>query len=133
MHKGGSMYLTRIRWLFVISGLYDCVIGLAFLGFGSMIYDKAGVPPPNHWGYIDFSSMLLVIFGIMFLAVAAEPRSNRNFIPFGMLLKLSYVGLVTFYWIIEGVPMLFKPFVFVDALMLVLFVEAYYQLRRGAA
>src|SRR5438445_13226275 len=86
-----TMNLLGIRLLFLVSGLYDLVIGLAFLGFGPSIFSQAGVPDPNHWGYIYFASMMLVIFGAMFLAVAANPLTNRNFIPFGMLLKISYV------------------------------------------
>jgi hypothetical protein len=36
--------------LFYIAGLYDALLGLAFLLFGRAIYDAAGVVPPNHFG-----------------------------------------------------------------------------------
>jgi hypothetical protein len=117
-----------IRVLFAIAGLYDLLIGLAFLGFGQQIFDAGRVPHPNHWAYIQFGSLLLVIFGIMFFAVAYAPQSNRNLIPYGMLLKVSYAGLVVYYSFIQDVPMLFKPFAVIDATMFVLFALAYHRL-----
>jgi hypothetical protein len=109
----------------MIAGLYDFGIGLVFLLFGSQLFDSAGVPQPNHWGYIQFGSLLLVVFGTMFFAVAYDPVANRNLIPYGMLLKLSYTGLVTYYWVTTDCPMLFKPFAVIDGVMFVLFFLAY--------
>jgi hypothetical protein len=119
------MALNLIRLLFAVAGLYDSLIGLAFLGFGPQIFDASGVPHPNHWAYIQFGSLLLVIFGIMFFAVAYAPQANRNLIPYGMLLKLSYTGLVVYYSFTQDVPLLFKPFTVIDATMFVLFALAY--------
>jgi hypothetical protein len=119
------MTLPSIRLLFSIAGLYDSLIGLTFLFFGPGLFEAAEVPQPNHWGYIHFGSLLLIIFGLMFFAVSRDPVVNRNLMPFGMLLKLSYVGLVSYYWVTTGCPMLFKPFAVIDAVMLVLFALAY--------
>ena len=119
------MTLFWIRLLFAICGLYDFLIGLAFLSFGPQIFDAAGIPPPNHWGYIQFAALLLMVFGVLFFAVAYQPNANRNLLPFGMLLKLSYVGLVAYYWVTTDVPLLFKPFAVIDAAMLVFFLLVY--------
>jgi len=124
------MSIFYIRVLFAVAGVYDFVIGLAFLGFGPALFEATSVPAPNHWGYIQFASLMLVTFGAMFFAVAASPVANRNLIPFGMLLKLSYTGLVAYYWVATDLPFLFKPFAVVDALMFVLFVVAYRELAR---
>ena len=119
------MALSMVRPLFVIAGLYDFMIGLVFLFFGPQLFEATGVPQPNHWGYIQFGSLLLIIFGTMFFGVAYDPVANRNLIPYGMLLKLSYTGLATYYWVATDIPMLFKPFAIIDAVMLVLFFLAY--------
>ncbi len=119
------MTLSTIRLLFGIAGAYDFVIGLVFLFFGPRLFDATGVPHPNHWGYIQFGSLLLVIFGTMFFAVAYDPAANRNLIPYGMLLKLSYTGLVAYYWVTTDCPLLFKPFAIIDGVMFVLFWLAY--------
>lgn len=119
-----------IRLLFAISALYDFVIGIAFLARGSQLFESTNVPQPNHWGYIQFGAILLMIFGVMFAAVALNPRGNRNLIPYGILLKVCYVGLVGYYWLNGGVPWLFKPFLFIDLVMLVLFVVAYFSIGK---
>jgi hypothetical protein len=116
---------SAVRSLFLVAGAYDFVIGLAFLFFGPQIFAAGSVPPPNHWGYIQFAALLLIVFGLMFFAIARDPVANRNLIPFGMLLKLSYVGIVAYYWSTTGCPTLFKSFTVVDAVMFVLFWWAY--------
>jgi hypothetical protein len=119
------LLVTRIG--FVIAGLYDFVIGLAFLFAGASIFEASGVPAPNHWAYIQFASLLLIVFGIMFFAIAADPIAHCNLIPFGMMLKLCYTGLVAYYWATADCPMLFKPFAIIDGIMFVLFWLAYTQ------
>jgi hypothetical protein len=121
--------MTRktIRLLFFIAGLYHFLIGLGFLVFGPEIFEKMGVPPPNHWGYLQFAALLLMVFGIMFFAVAQDPVSQRNLMLYGILLKLSYSGLVTYYWLTTDCPLLFKVFAIIDAIMLILFCFAYAQ------
>jgi hypothetical protein len=119
------MSRSLVSPLFVIAGLYDFVIGLTFLLFGTRLFDAAGVPQPNHWGYIQFGALMLMIFGLMFFSVARNPVANRNLIPYGILLKLSYSALAGYYWAATDCPTLFKPFVVIDALMLILFWMAY--------
>ena len=119
------MSLASTRLLFTVAGAYDFIIGAAFLGFGPQLFEATSVPQPNHWGYLQFGALMLMIFGLMFFAVASNPVANRNLIPYGILLKLSYVAIVTYYWVSTDVPLLFKPFAVIDAVMLVLFVIAY--------
>ena len=119
------MSLSLVRLLFAVAGLYDFIIGAAFLGFGPQLFEAAGVPPPNHWGYIQFAALMLVIFGTMFFAIAFDPVANRNLMPFGVMLKAAYSGIVAYYWLTSDLPWLFKPFAIIDAAMLVLFLAAY--------
>lgn len=117
-----------IRLLFLVSALYDFLLGAAFLTSGPQVFERYSVPVPNHWGYIHFCCLMLVIFGLMFLMVAIRPVANRNLIPFGVLLKAAYVGTTGYYWVNGGIPWIFKPFTIVDAVMLVGFVWAYFSL-----
>lgn len=119
------MPLAMQKLLFLVAGLYDLLIGLVFLFFGAALLDWAGIPQPNHMGYLQFAALQLLIFGAMFLAVSRDPVGNRNLIPYGMLLKVCYVGLTSFYWVQGECPRLFQPFAVIDAVMLVLFWLAY--------
>jgi len=81
-------------------------------------------------GYVQFSAALLVIFGLLFLNVAISPRRNRNLIPYGILLKVTYCSVVLYYWVTGDLPGMWKPFCVIDAVFLVLFVWAWIVLGR---
>ena len=114
-----------ITVLFVVASIYDGLLGVAFLFGSSALFSWAGVTPPNHPGYVQFPAALLIVFAAMFMAVAINPVKNRNLIPYGMLLKLSYCGVVVFYWFTTGIPDMWKPFCIADLIFLVLFVRAW--------
>jgi hypothetical protein len=117
-----------IGWLFYLGFLYDAFLGAAFLVAGDRVFAWYGVPPPNHPGYLQFPAMLLVVFALLYLAVARNPTANRNLIPFGALLKVCYCTVVFGHWLGAGIPDMWKPFAWFDLAFLVLFVMAYVQL-----
>lgn len=123
------------RWiapLFVIAALYDGFLGVLFLLAPQSPFQWFAVTPPNHFGYVQFPALLLIIFALMFLAVARNPLGNRNLIVYGILLKLAYCGVVFWYWIATGIPSLWKPFALLDTVMAVLFALAYFALGHEA-
>ena len=124
--------LLWIRLLFAVGGLYDGLLGLAFIVAGPSIYAWMAITPPNHWGYIQFPAGLLVIFGIMFGAIAADPTANRNLIPYGILLKLCYVGPVIWNEAHGGIPAMWKYFAVADTAFAILFAWAMMRLEPAA-
>jgi hypothetical protein len=127
------MSMMWIRILFLVSAAYDFVLGAAFLFSGPQLFEQYNVPLPNHWGYIHFCCLMLMIFGLMFLMVGIRPLANRNLIPFGMLLKASYVGATGYYWANGGIHWVFQPFLYADAFMLIAFGWAYFALASKQA
>jgi hypothetical protein len=128
--------MTNERWaslLFWVAAAYDGILGAVFLVAAPRMFAWFEVTPPNHYGYVHFPAALLIVFAIMFAAVATNPVRNRNLIPYGVLLKASYCGTVFSYWIGGGIPYLWKPFAVCDAVFGVLFLWAYAALgtRRG--
>jgi len=111
--------------LFLIAALYDGGLGAAFLLAPGMVYRLGDVTPPNHWAYVQFPAALLLIFALMFAAIARDPIKNRDLIIYGILLKLSYCGMVFWYWFTAGIPNLWKPFAVIDLVMGALFVWSY--------
>jgi hypothetical protein len=130
------MKATRpIQALFLIAALYDGALGAVFLIAPGLVFEWANVTPPNHWAYVQFPAALLMIFGLMFAAIARNPPGNRNLIVYGILMKVSYCGIASWYWFTVGIPGLWKPFAVIDFVMAVLFVWAYRALgdRPGGA
>jgi hypothetical protein len=121
---------TAISRVFIIAALYDGLLGIIFLLAAGTMFQLFQVTPPNHFGYVQFPALLLVVFAIMFLAIAKNPHRNRNLIPYGILLKISYCGIVFFYWFSADIPFMWKPFAVFDFVFLVLFSWAYVALRK---
>jgi hypothetical protein len=116
---------TATTALFVVAALYDGLLGLLFLIVPGRLFEQFGVPPPNHFGYVQFSAALLLVFAWMFLDIARRPVENRGLILYGVLMHVAYSGVVFWYWATSGLPGLWKPFAFVDLAFAVLFLAAY--------
>ena len=119
--------------LFGVAALYDGLLGLAFLVGGNAVFARFGVTPPNHIGYVQFPAALLIVFAIMFGAIAAKPRQNRHLIPYGILLKVAFCGVVFWHWAQTGIPYMWKPFALADLLFLICFLLAYARLAEKPA
>ena len=121
---------SLITSLFAISALYDGVLGILFLISPYYLFNVFQVEVPNHPGYVQFPAAILIIFGLMFAAIAVDPFRNRNLIPYCILLKLSYSGIVFYYWATTGVPAMWKPFAIADLGFMLLFVWAFMAIDR---
>lgn len=117
-HKGISLF-------YYLSAAYDGILGVAFLIFPIAIYNWYGITPPNHVGYVHFPAALLIVFTIMFINIGRQPIRNRNLIPYGILLKISYCSVVFWHWFTAGIPDMWKSFAIFDAVFGVLFALTY--------
>lgn len=122
------MRMSWIRILFWLAGIYDALLGGAFLFFGEDIFRMTRVTPPNHIGYIQFPSLLLIIFGIMFFRIAMDPVKNREMILYGVALKVSYSGVAFWHNLHGGIPAMWLPWAWADIAFLIFFLIAWKQL-----
>lgn len=116
--------------LFWLAAAYDGILGFLFLVAPWWVFERFQVTPPNHWGYVQFPAALLLIFALMFVAIARDPVANRGLIVYGILLKAAYSALATYYWSTTDIPVIWKPFTWIDVAMGILFVIAYASLSR---
>lgn len=124
--------LLPVRILFALAAAYDGLLGLAFVIAGPQLYSFFGITPPNHWGYVHFGAGILMLFALMFVAVARRPLENRNLIQYGILLKVCYVATVGWYWGHGDVPAMWKYFMGADSVFMVLFFMVLFALRPPA-
>jgi len=111
--------------LFWIAAAYDGVLGVLFLAVPWWVFTEFDVAPPNHVAYVQFPAALLIIFGMIFVAIARDPVANRGQIIYGIVLKVAYCSLAFYYWITTDIPWIWKPFALIDLVMGFLFVIAY--------
>lgn len=119
------MIRTAIATLCVVAALYDGLLGALFLAAPNHAFERFGVTPPNDIGYVQFPAALLIVFALMFVAIAFDPVRHRNLLPFTALLKVSYVAVAGLHWLGAGIPSMWKPFVVFDVIFLALLVWAY--------
>lgn len=119
------MNKSWIKPLFIIAGLYDGILGIAFLFFARSIFQGFGIEPPNHLAYVKFPALLLLIFAAMFFRIACDSAKNRELILYGVGLKAAYTGTVFWYQVTQGVPFMWIPWAWADLVFLVLFLVAW--------
>jgi hypothetical protein len=119
-----------IFWLFTLAAMYDAALGAVFLVLPKGLFLAFGVTLPNHLAYVQFPAALLIVFSIMFVAIAVRPLENRNLIPYGILLKISYCGIAFAYWRAGDIPNMWKPFAIIDLICGILFCMAYISLGK---
>ena len=117
-----------MRVMFMLAAVYDGLLGAVFLLVPAWPFEQTGTPPPNHFGYIRFPAAVLIVFALMFAAVAWRPVRYRLFIPPGIGLKLAFCLTAAGYWVAQGIPMMFRPFCVIDAMFAALFVWAWVRL-----
>ncbi len=118
--------------LYIIAGVYDGILGIAFLLFPLGIFAMYEVEPPNHEAYVQFPALLLIIFAVMFFQVASDPVKNRGLILYGVALKVSYCSMVFWYQTTSVIPEMWVPWAWADLVFLVLFIITYRNLGRSA-
>lgn len=125
------MAVLWVRIILILCGIFDGVVGVIFLAIPATMFRTYGVTPPNHYGYVQFPALLLLIFAWIFLRTAANPVQRREQILYGVALKASYSGLVFWYQLRGGVPSLWIPWAWADALFMVLLLIAWGSLSRA--
>lgn len=116
------MNKKMLKSFYVIAGVYDGALGIAFFLFPAAIYTMYGVEPPNHLAYVQFPALLLIIFGAMFIKIAMDPVKNRDLILYGCALKVSYCGMVFGYQVTSTIPSMWIPWAWADLVFLALFI-----------
>ena len=114
-----------IKPLYIVAAIYDAVLGIAFLFAADAVFEQfmPEIEMPYHPGYIQFPAALLLVFALMYFAIARNPVRNRNLILYGILLKVSYCSIILWHWTSgELQAWIWKPFCIFDIIFLVLFV-----------
>jgi hypothetical protein len=124
------MNTAIIRAVFVIAGLYDGVLGLAFLTLSARIFEFFAVTPPHHPGYIQFPALLLIVFAVMFFRIAAAPEQNRELILYGCGLKIAYCSVTFYHHFTTGIPAMWVPWAWADLVFLAVFAACWNSLSR---
>ena len=140
-----SEYLERVNrsdwpgWkpFFLIAGLYDVLLGVAFFVFGEQILEWVGMELPPHIAYIQLAAVFIAVQGLSYLLVWVDPLRFMGLVIIGVVYKLAYSGLALWYLVIGELPNeFFIPWALIDIVFLVgflLFLRAAWPGQRSNA
>lgn len=120
-----------VKPLFFVGGVYDLILGLAFLAVPYVIFEFIDVTPPNHIGYIQFCAAFLTIFGFMQFEVSRKPLASKNLIPYAALIKVAYCAIVFGHYALGNMPTPWLYFAFADSIFLLAFAWAYMEIGKS--
>ncbi len=87
---------------FMISGIYDLLLGGAFFLFYKWIYSTYNIEYPPTIAYIHLTAAFVFVQGIMYLLVSFNPIRNIDMVKAGIIYKAVYVLLCLYYYTIPG-------------------------------
>jgi len=125
------------RGLFLISALYDSVLGCVFTFFPAQAFTALGIREklPEFGGYISLLGVFVFVIGFAYYRIyRGDLRQNLDLILVGALYKLSYCAVVFYYWLFGTVPhpIFVALFGVADLIFFILMTECYAFLRKGA-
>ena len=92
---------------FRLMGVYDILLGGAFVLAFRSIYTALGITLPNHPGYIFIPALFLVCGGIGEFLIARNPLKNTDLVIVRLLMKLSFAVAVVYCHFTSGIPTVF--------------------------
>jgi hypothetical protein len=119
------MNTAWIRTVYYASAVYDAVIAAVFLFAAGPVFAAAGVALPGHMGYLHFPALILLVFAAMYVRIARDPFRNRDFMVYGMGLKVAYVLVAFGHQLSGNLPSLWVPIAWIDLVFLAFFVAAW--------
>ena len=92
---------------FWVVGVYDILLGGAFLFFYKAIYGFFNITLANHPGYVYLPAIFIVAGGVGEFLIARNPLRNADLVVVRLLMKLSFAVIVFYYFFKQGVPVIF--------------------------
>ncbi len=133
------MSASRLKYyktLFLISAIYDSVLGILFTFFYRPVFGMLGIADklPAFGGYISLIGAFLFVIGIgYFLIYAGDLYKNRDLVIVGALYKLAYCAITFFYYMTGDFPHVIFVALFgvADLIFFVLMLECLLFLSKG--
>jgi formate/nitrite transporter FocA (FNT family) len=125
------------RGLFIISAVYDVLLGITFTFFPARAFDALGIHEklPVFGGYLTLLGAFVFVIGIAYFLIASgDLRRNLDLILVGVLYKLAYCATAFYYWLTGNIPHVIFVALFgvADAVFFVLMAECYWFLKKEA-
>ena len=119
------------RILFLISALYDFILGFIFFTFLRFFFeDLFRIPYPLYPAFFQAAAAFVFVMGVGFYFVYRNMYRNIDIVKVGIIFKVVYTGLAFYHVFVKGMPWIFSVFGFLDIIFIVLFIFFLLAVRR---
>jgi len=102
-----NIYYKR---LYLVSALYDFILGVSFLFFYKDIYKLTGMTLPENPAYLTFCATTIMLFGVLLFMIYLNLDGSRRLVIYAILVKFAYIGTVLYYYFLVGSDYVDTPF-----------------------
>ncbi|MBI3769250.1 MAG: hypothetical protein HY271_12290 [Deltaproteobacteria bacterium] len=95
---------TWMRGALFATAAMNLMAAVGFLPTARALRAVAGMPEGEHPLYLATVSMFVLLFGLGYLWTAATGRADRLFIAIAAVGKLSFFGLLVWFWAAGALP-----------------------------
>lgn len=108
--------------LFLVAAVYDLVLGAIFYFFYKPVYAFFGITLPVYPMYLQMAAAFVIAMGIGYYFVFRNLYRNIDLVKLGVVYKLVYSGVASFFYFKDLAHVTFFWFAIIDVVFLVLFV-----------
>lgn len=108
--------------LFLIAALYDFILGILFFFFYKPIFLYFNIDIPVNPIYLQMAAAFVIAMGVGYYFIFLNLYRNIDLVKLGIVYKVVYTGLVSYFYLINLADIVFFLFAITDAIFLVLFV-----------
>jgi hypothetical protein len=113
--------------LYLVSGLYDFLLGVGFLFFYPYLFKITGMNIPENPSYLTFCAFMIMVFGILLFMISSNLEGSRRLVIYAIFVKFSYIATVLYYYFAVGTQYVDPPFLLFagfDFVFALLFIES---------
>lgn len=110
------------RGLFLVAAIYDLLLGLAFFFFYEPVYAYFNITLPTYPVYLQMAAAFVIAMGVGYYFVYRNLYRNIDLVKLGVVYKLVYSGLTSYFYFADLANITFFWFALIDAAFMVLFI-----------
>jgi hypothetical protein len=119
------------KGLFLVAAVYDFILGILFFFFYKPIYSMFNITLPVYPMYLQMSAAFVMAMGIGYYFVYRNMYRNIDLVKLGVVYKLVYSGLTSYFYFSNLANIAFFYFAIIDAIFLALFVWFLVYTKKG--
>ena len=113
---------TCFKYFFLFAAIYDFVLGFLFLFFYKYMYSVFDITLPTYPMYLQMAAAFVFAMGVGYYFVYRNPYRNIDLVKLGIVYKLTYGGLTSYFYFMDMANVAFFWFAIADFVFTVFFI-----------